>query len=367
MLFSCKKEDTAFKTTPYKIIIPPFFPTVLNIPKDNPLTAEGIKLGRYLFYDGRLSGRTDKDSLMSCSTCHIQSNAFECGVNHPIFIDGHPFGLTGIKTPHTMLPLINLVWNFNGYLWNGKINNSNPDVNLRNIENVVPMAITAAHEIIGSTEKTVQLISSISIYPPMFKAAFGTEEVNIERISKAIAQFIRILISSDSKFDRYLRGQEQLSLSELNGLVLFTTENGGDCFHCHGGEGNPLFTTNMFYNNGKDTSFTGEFENTGDRYHITGNPIDIGAYRAPTLRNIEYSAPYMHDGRFKTLDEVLEFYNNAIVVSPYTSPLMHHAVNGGIHLSVSQISDLKAFLKTLSDPTFINNPEFSKPSDLIVE
>jgi len=259
--------------------------------------------------------------------------------------------------------MINLVWNSNGYLWNGKIYPQNPDVNYRNIENVVPMAILAPHEFNGSIEKTVAMIRSISFYPPMFKAAFGTEEITIDRISKAIAQFVRTLNSSDSRFDKYMRGELQLSSSELNGLVLFTTENGGDCFHCHGGDGNPLFTTNLYYNNGKDTCFTGTFEDPRDRYHVTGNPADIGAYRAPTLRNIEYTAPYMHDGRFTTLDEVLHFYNEGVKNTPYTNSLMHHAINGGVRLTQSQLNDLKAFLLSLSDPGFLTNPDFSKPND----
>ena len=362
LFYSCKKDQKPADKgpTPYSITIPRYFPTQLNIPADNPLTLEGIRLGRYLFYDGRLSGRSD--SLMSCCTCHVQEHSFVCGMTpeHPA---GHPYGLTGISTPHTMLPMINLVWNSNGYLWNGKIYPQNPDVNYRNIENVVPMAILAPHEFNGSIEKTVAMIRSISFYPPMFKAAFGTEEITIDRISKAIAQFVRTLNSSDSRFDKYMRGELQLSSSELNGLVLFTTENGGDCFHCHGGDGNPLFTTNLYYNNGKDTCFTGTFEDPRDRYHVTGNPADIGAYRAPTLRNIEYTAPYMHDGRFTTLDEVLHFYNEGVKNTPYTNSLMHHAINGGVRLTQSQLNDLKAFLLSLSDPGFLTNPDFSKPND----
>ena len=362
-VLSCSKEQNHNNSspTPYSISIPPYFPTLLNIPYDNPLTVEGIKLGRYLFYDGRLSGRTD--SLMSCYTCHIQAHGFECGLTNSDYPDGHPHGLTGIPTPHTMLPMINLVWNANGYLWNGKIYPSNPDSNYRNIENLVSMAILAPHEIHGSIEKTVEMIQSIPLYPPMFKAAFGTNEITLGRISKAIAQFVRTLISADSRFDQYMRGELQLSSQELNGFVLFTTENGGDCFHCHGGEGNPLFTTNLFYNNGKDTCFSGSCEDTRDRYHITGNTNDIGAYRAPTLRNIEFTAPYMHDGRFKTLDEVLHFYNEGVKNTPYTNSLMHHAANGGVRLTASQLNDIKAFLLSLSDQGFITNPAFSRPDD----
>ncbi|MEI7660934.1 MAG: cytochrome-c peroxidase, partial [Bacteroidota bacterium] len=166
------------------------------------------------------------------------------------------------------------------------------------------------------------------------------------------------LISADSKFDRFLRGETELSNAERNGYVLFMTEQGGDCFHCHGGDGNPLFTTNLFYNNGKDSVYT----DPADHRSFTGNQQDIGAYKAPTLRNLVFRAPYMHDGRFKTLDEVLAFYNSQLVWSPYISPLMHHIGTRGIRLAPPQLADLKSFLLSLTDSNFVANPAFSKPS-----
>ncbi len=375
---SCNKDkvpvtnDTSFHATPYSIKIPKYFPTLLNIPADNPMTVEGIKLGRYLFYDGRLSGRTQTDSLMSCYTCHIQANSFEAGINNTHFIDGATFGLTGIPTPHHMLPMLNLVFNNNGYFWSGLINKNNTSLgntaygvptqqpyNYTNIESVVWMAITAPHEIHGTIEKTVNMIKSITMYPPMFKAAFGTDEVNIDRISKAIAQFVRTLISANSKFDKYLRGETNLTNDEFAGYTLFVSENGADCFHCHGGAGNPLFTTNLFYNNGKDIIYN----DSRDHFQVTQNPIDKGSYRAPTLRNIMYTAPYMHDGRFKTIDEVLNFYSEGVILSPNISVLMHHANAGGVQLTNIQKQQLKSFLQTLSDTDFISDTAFSKPSD----
>ncbi|MCK9617866.1 MAG: hypothetical protein M0R21_08510 [Lentimicrobiaceae bacterium] len=361
-ILSCNKDNKIFKPTPYTIEVPAFFPTELNITPDNPLTLEGITLGRFLFYDGRLSGRTEPDSLMSCSSCHLQSNAFECGISHSKYTDGHPYGITGIFTPHVMLPLFNLVWNPNGYFWNGFIGTENPNPAKRTLEDVVWMGITAPHEMNGDTGKTVALIQSIPGYPELFKKAFGSEKVTMKNISRAITQFIRTIISSNTKFDRYLRGKEQLAENELNGFVLFTSENGGDCFHCHGGEGNPLFTTNLFYNNGKDTAFTGAHEDLRDRYHVTGNLMDIGAYRAPTLRNIELTAPYMHDGRFKTLDDVINFYSENVVWSPYISTLMHHVGTSGIRLTLKEKSDLKAFIHTLQDDDLLSNPAYSQPA-----
>lgn len=357
---SCTKsnETPPFSTTPYTIEIPLYFPTQLNIPSDNPMTVEGITLGRYLFYDSRIAGSTQPDLMMSCGTCHLQEHAFECGMNNPRFPGGHPVGVTGIPTPHSMLPLINLVWTNTGYLWNGQIEASNPDADKRTLEDIVWMAIVAPHEMNSDTNRSKALIQSIPGYPELFQKAFGSSTVTFKNMSRAIAQFVRTLISSDSKFDRFMRGEVQLTSSERNGYVLFMTEQGGDCFHCHGGEGNPLFTNNLFFNNGKDSVFTDSF----DRYSITQNPADIGAYKVPTLRNLAYTAPYMHDGRFKTLDEVIEFYNSQLVWSPTISPFMHHVSTGGVQLTPVQKAELKAFLLTLTDTTFVTNPAFSKPT-----
>lgn len=357
-LFStCKTGEDGYAPTPYQIRIPKSFPTRMNIPADNPMTVEGIELGRYLFYDGRLSGRTEPDSMMSCGTCHIQSNSFECGINHPKYVGGRTFGIKGLYTPHYMLPLINLVWNESGYLWSGLISENNPQNVKRNIEDLVWIGITAPHEMAGDTNKTKALIQKTNGYPELFEKAFGSRTVTMHNISRAIAQFIRTLISSDSKFDRYMRGEQQLTTKELNGYVLFMTENGADCFHCHGGDGNPLFTTNLFYNNGKDSVFS----DPRDRYSVTGITSDRGAYKATTLRNIDLTGPYMHDGRFKTLDDVIDFYSEGIIWSPNVHPLMHHAYDGGIHLTKSEKADLITFIKTLHDDSFLTNPSFGPP------
>ena len=365
-LSQCNKDSEPDPTpvhnpTPYEIPVPFGFPTNLNIPEDNPMTVEGIELGRYLFYDTRLAGRADEGKYMSCATCHLQENSFECGVDHPEFTGGFTHGLDGKPTPHVMLPLMNLIWNSSGYLWNGFVSNDNPLPQYRNIEDLVWMGIVVEHEMNSDTNKVRELFQQIPGYPELFKKAFGSETVTVKNIGKAIAQFIRTLISADSKFDKYLHGEIQLSASELIGFVLFTTEEGADCFHCHGGAGNPLFTTNLFYNNGKDSLFTGQYEDPRDRYHVTGDPMDLGAYKATTLRNIEFTAPYMHDGRFATLDEVIDFYSHYLVWSPYINPLMHHIANGGTQLTPNEKENLKAFIFTLSDTSFINNPDFSKP------
>ena len=376
---ACKKDDPPEPdpqikpATPYNFQVPQGFPTNLNIPADNPMTVEGVTLGKYLFYDGRISGRDDPDSLMSCSTCHLQSSAFELGKNNPRFPDSHPHGLTGIPSPHFVLPLFNLIWNSEGYLWNGMIYKGNTHLgypaygvpaeepyNMTNIESLVWMGIIAPHEMHGSIDMTVNMIKSIDIYPPMFEAAFGTKEITYDRINKALAQFIRTIVSSDSKFDKVIRGEAKFSDAEYRGLVLFTTEQGADCFHCHGAPGNPLMTTNLFYNNAKDTIFN----DPRDRYGVTKDDRDHGAYKATTLRNIELTGPYMHDGRFKTLDEVIDFYSEGLVYSEYAHPLMHKVFppyGHGANLNPMQKADLKAFLLSLTDYTLLTNPEYSDP------
>ncbi len=366
-LISCKKDHeeegpAGYTPTPYDFVIPKFFPTLLNIPADNPMTYEGIALGRYLFYDGRLAGRSHPDSLMTCGTCHLQENSFECGINHPKYHDGHPYGVTGVLTPHYMLPLINLVWNNEGYFWNGLISKSNPDPSKRTLEDIVRLGVMVPHEMNSDTNRSKAMIQSIPGYPELFYKAFGSSTVTFKNISKAIAQFVRTLVTSNSRFDRYLRGELQLTQQELNGYVLFSTENGADCFHCHGGSGNPLFTTHLFYNNGKDSIFTGPFEDIRDRYHVTGNTMDIGAYKATTLRNVSLTGPYMHDGRFRTLDNVINFYSDSLVWSPYISPLMHHISTGGARLTFSEKADLKAFILSLNDSSFLVNPAFAPPA-----
>lgn len=358
----CKRTDPLEEIpapTPYFIDVPRYFPTKLNIPDDNPLTVEGIELGRKLFYDSYLCGYTgnDPDSMMSCATCHAPEHGFDVGTDNPRFPGGETHGRTGIATPHSPMPLVNLVFNHEGYFWNGMIHPSNPNAQQRTLEDVVSMGIRAPHEMNSTPDRAVAAIKSNPAYLPLFAAAFGTPEITIERIEKAIAQFLRTLISANSKFDRYLRGEAQLTAEELRGYILFTTEEGADCFHCHGSDGSPLFTTNLFYNNALDATH----DDARDRYAVTGDVMDKGAYRAPTLRNIEVTAPYMHDGRFKTLDEVLDFYNSGLVNSPYVHPLMHKINDGGACLTPSQRADLKAFLLTLTDEEFLTNPNFLKP------
>lgn len=302
MLFSCKPQpEEAYQPTPYELPYPLFFPTQNNIPADNPMTEEGVALGEKLFNEER-----------SCAMCHHKEYGFEMG----------PTGtLDNLGTQHTMLPLINLAWNTTGLGWKSQV---------PTLEEMVYAAYTDPAEINADTTQVVRSLQQSGHYADLFKKAFGTEEISFARVEKAIAQYVRSLVFCNSKFDRYLRGEEQLTQDELNGYLLFTTENGADCFHCHGGGANALFTTNLRYNNGLDASSDEEF-------------------KAPTLRNIALTSPYMHDGRFTTLDEVIDFYSEGVQYSENISPLMHHVMQGGVQLTLQEKQQLKAFLNTLTD------------------
>jgi cytochrome c peroxidase len=187
-------------------------------------------------------------------------------------------------------------------------------------------------------------------YPSLFAGAFPNEPISKELVAKAIAQFERTLISANSKFDRYLMGEATLTPNELNGLNVFMDEARGDCFHCHGSPNNPLWTNNDFHNNGLDA----EFSDLG-LGAVTGDPDDNGKFRSPSMRNLAFTAPYMHDGRFTTLEEVIDFYSEGLQNSPTIDPLMKKIDQGGAQLNAQDKADLKAFLLTLSDPSFIQN------------
>ena len=338
-LFSCHKCDDCITmhkgdTTPVELEYPSSFPNP-NVPSWNPLTQEAIDLGRHLFYDPILSS----DNTVSCASCHKQEHAFADNTQYSFGVDqamGHR------NTPTIMNAAFQLEFD-----WDGKTS-SLEDQAVRPIFNDIELHNNNWSEVISRLQMS-------DLYPDLFYAAFGTDEIDeIDslHILRALAQFERTLISDNSKFDKFLKGEVSLTTEELNGFDIYNSER-GDCFHCH-----PigLFTNNNFHNNGLDPA---PFSDLG-RYNTTQNPLDEGAFKSPSLRNIEFSSPYMHDGRFSTLEEVIEHYNFGGHDSPTIDPLMKY-VNIGLLLSPVEKAELKAFLLTLSDETFINNPNFSNP------
>ncbi len=341
---SCSSSDdngNPNSATPISLEIPQLFEQLLlppYIPSDNPQTVEGIALGRKLFYEPLLSG----DGSQACADCHLQENAFTDSRQFSVGIDGSVGG-------RNSMPIFNVAWNFNEkFFWDGRALSVEdqafgPVVNPIEMNNTWPNAVAS--------------LQATSTYPDLFLEAFGTSTIDSVLVSKAIAQFERTLISGNSRFDRHLLGEDILTDSELNGFNVFMDETKGDCFHCHGSNANPLWTDNIFHNNGLDASFTDNGLGV-----ITGDPLDNGMFKSPSLRNLAYSAPYMHDGRFETLDEVINHYSEGLVFSETIDPLMKSIAEGGVHLTEEDKADLKAFLLSLSEPGFTTNPDFQDPN-----
>ncbi len=314
-LVSCtdKNENPAFTPTPYDLKIPQGFPD-MTIPQDNPMTKEGVELGRRLYYDTKL----DKNGERACATCHLQSKSF---TNGP-----------------AVLPHINLGWNRN-FLWDGKINGSMEDIMRFEVEHFF--------------ETNVDVFNSDEEYKTLFNKAFGVDVVTTDEIVKALSQFFRIMNSGNSRFDKFIRKEIEFTNQEYLGYELYYTEK-ADCFHCHA---TMFMTDNLMHNNALDTKPDPGY------FTITGDSLDYGKFKSPTLRNIEYTAPYMHDGRYATLEEVVEFYSAGLEKSPTVDPLMKNLSQGGVQLSTEEKSALVAFLKTLTDPDFVTDPALAKPEN----
>ena len=312
----CTKDpdpDMVYDPTPYEVEYPENFP-ILEVPADNPTTVEGVLLGRMLYYDPILH----KDSTEACADCHQQAFSF--------------------SKPGNIIPHLNLGWS-SAFLWNGKIQGSLEDIMFFESKEFF--------------ETDLSRIQAHPDYPDLFFEAFGSKEVSYENIAKAMAQFERTLVSSNSKYDRYLDPNQLVFLEdeEFFGFDIFFSEK-GDCFHCHGGI---LFTDNRFHNNGLDE------EPEAGLFEITGISEDVGRFKTPTLRNIELTGPYMHDSRYETLEEVIDFYSEGLNESPTIDPLMKNAHQGGIQLTEAEKGYLIAFLKTLTDTSYTQKPELGSP------
>jgi len=330
--------EIAPNATPYRFTYSQFFPQP-DLPRDNPLTGEGVALGDKLFFDRRLSA----DDSEACATCHNPHLAFSQPRRFSRGVDGD------IGTRNAMT-LENLAWK-SSFFWDGRAASLREQV-LQPIQNPVEM-----HE---SLSNVVAKISVDKDYRRLFVSAFGSPEITAEKIARALEQFLLVQVSFDSKFDRTMNGQTNFTAEERRGFELFNTEYdpyhgqfGADCFHCHGG---PLFQSQSFANNGLDSRFT----DIG-RYKVTKRAGDEGKFSVPSLRNVAVTSPYMHDGRFRTLDEVVEHYCTGMKRSATLDPNLAKHPDGGVPLSPEDKRALVAFLKPLTDDKFVR-PE--PPSDL---
>jgi cytochrome c peroxidase len=293
----------------------------------NPLSIAKIDLGKALFYDPILS----RDNTVSCTTCHSQYNAFT-HVDHSL-----SHGIDDKIGTRNSPTLMNLAWQ-PIFMWDGSINHLD-------MQALAP--ISHPNEMGETIENVVLKLQKSSIYPTAFYTAFGDSAITGEHTLKAISQFLLTLVSANSKYDKVMRREAKFTKQEKNGYKLFKT----NCSTCHQ---EPLFTNHQFENNGLPIDTT---LNDFGRMNITKKPKDAQKFKVPTLRNIEFSYPYMHDGRFKKIREVLNHYTKNIEHNPTLSEHLQQP----IILTSNEKIDLTAFLLTLSDRAFLFNPAYSYP------
>ncbi len=337
-------SNIPYDPQPFDLVIPDSFPQ-MEIPADNPITVAGQDLGRHLFYDPVLSA----DSSMSCSSCHLQNSSFTD--NRAVSI-----GIDGIGGTRSSMSLLNIGFNYNGLFWDGRS---------LTLEEQALLPVEDPIELHNLWPDVIDKLQASDLYREKFRKAFGiglASEITKELAVKALAQFERSIVSSgNSWFDQVIYGNDptkQFEDDELNGFLMFFDQSNGalpdaECGHCHPA---PLFTTDEYINNGLDpASEPVDFLDPGYGT-VTQFPSDFGRFRVPTLRNIALTAPYMHDGRFQTLEEVVEHYNSGGHHAPNIDPLITP-----LELTPEQQQDLIAFLKTLSDMDVVENPLYSNP------
>ncbi len=318
--------DLPEKFTPYRFTMSRPFP-MPDLPRDNPLISERVSLGEKLFHEKALS----RDGTISCATCHQADAAFT---------DRLPVskGIEGRKGDRNAMPLFNLAWK-REFFWDGRA---------KSLREQVLMPIQDHREMDESLERIREKLTAAPEYEPLFRAGFRSPGITAEKIALALEQFLLTLSARDSKFDRAMAGKTVLSESEKRGFELFMTEfdprtgqYGADCFHCHGGA---LFSDHQFHNNGLDGSDRG-------RAKITNAPADEHKFSTPSLRNVALTAPYMHDGRFNTLEEVVEHYSSGVHRSETLDPNLAKHPEKGLNLSATDKAALVAFLKALTEET----------------
>ena len=310
--------------TPIYFEVPKGWPKPHYDFKKNPLTEEGFELGRKLFYDPILS----RDNTISCSSCHLQATGFT-HVDHDL-----SHGIDGKIGTRNSLALMNLAWS-KDLMWDGGVNHLE----------VQPLnPITSPLEMDETLENVVQKLQQTQDYPSLFERAFGTSKITGQFTLKALSQFVVMLQSSNSKYDQVVQKEAQFSEQEQKGYDLFKIH----CASCHQ---EPLFTNNKFEYNGLsvDPSL-----NDFGRMKMTGRKEDSLRFKVPTLRNIQFTFPYMHDGRYKTLTEVVKHYNTLS-----HNNLLPKELSKPMNLSDNDRVDMVAFLKTLTDTEFLFNPKFS--------
>jgi cytochrome c peroxidase len=351
VIFACRQDQlepvvdlTVFPYAPEEYVIERPHDTypLVPVPADNPMTVAGFELGRHLFYDPILSA----DSSMSCASCHQQEANFTDA--NKAFSEG----INGISGPRSSMSLLNAGHFTNKLFWDGRV-----DL----LEEQALLPIEDPIELNTTWEEVIIRLKRHESYPQMFRAAFGIEntgQITKELAAKAIAQFERALVpSGDSEWDRFKRGEINFSDDAQYGFELFFDGNIGvkdsECGHCHNA---PLFTTNEYINNGLDSFPTLDDYVDKGLGGVTGKYLDKGKFRTPSLRNIVFTAPFMHDGRFETLEEVIDHYNEGTHPSDNTDPLIRD-----LGLNQEEKEAIIAFLHTLTDSTFITDPRYSNP------
>ncbi len=314
-----------------------------ELPTDNLLTEQGIQLGRMLFYEPMLSN----DGTQSCASCHNQPDGFSDAERFSI-------GVEGLPGKRQAMPVFNMAWHSNEFFWDGRAQLLR-DQSLKPIQDPLEMNETL--------ENVIAKLSNSQMYKDQFMRAFGSEEITAEKMALAMEQFMLSIVSYSSKYDKYLAGEAELTASEERGMILFEMEynpffpefSGADCAHCHGGA---KFENDEYMNNGLDTD--AEFTDLG-REEVTNDPADRAKFKVPSLRNIAVTAPYMHDGRFQTLEEVIDHYDSGIKESSTADPTVLNTKETGLFLTPQDKEDLINFMKTLTDERFLNEDAYKSP------
>lgn len=335
LLVACQPQprEVTPSLAPFDRELPTHFPAFPSTP-DNPMTQQGVELGRRLFYDKRLSG----NNQISCASCHEPAQAFSDGVAFTTV------GVSGRPLDRNSPALLNLAWMNNGLFWEG---------GATNLESQAFAPLTNLDEMAQDLVELETELKADPTYVQAFKRVFDGE-IKVAYVARALAQFQRSLLSYQSAYDAYVEKKQALSSAQRRGLALFTTH----CSRCHQGA---LFTDNLFHNNGLDDDFSDDSKEGvyQGRFRITRNPVDLGKYKTPTLRNIALTAPYMHDGRFPTLEAVLKHYATGVKASPSTDAVLTQ--NRSVRLSESEQQDIIHFLNSLTDYSFTTNPRLQNP------